>query len=749
MDIDQYFILLYFFVNIIFSTFYIQPNFIAGHIHGVLWTYLEKLEDLVYDENEKFKVAAEEELLDDEIDKPLKGLKNVFQKLRNEDELTVKDLICLENFIDGFTTVSLNPNIVGEDVVKLVSEVNVHHHTKTCRKYDSSCRFNYPRFPTPKTIVAKPFNGRKEEKQKIMATYNEILNKVSKVLDEKDVIEKIMLSYFKKTEKNTEHLKFIEERVRKICEIADVKYEDYIAAISTSNHGYKVVLRRDIDELFVNSFNIEWIRAWNGNMDIQICLDFFAVVTYITDYYSKDDSGTLKLITEALKQDQSSQVKDQMKIVANAFLKNRSMGEAEAIYKLIPDMRLKASNVTCQWVSLCSKEERSSRFRKATENQLKSGIDAFKLEGHDGLFYETQDIWSKYLRRPDEVKDLCFAQFAKMYRGNKTDDDENYEENEETMQDLDDCIKEKKIEYFDKFNYIMTFENLGSKGRKLPKKIELKNLYPGEPKLMKKRTYPAALRYHKLHAANEPIKFMLSEIMLYVPLTEEVPLEFVNEIYNDSLDGVTKVDLVKQQVMEYLEDVTEARYFVDEVMKELDIEKIGQVMDPNLEQNNDDCEAEEFGGHPEFQHLDPDLLDNNENTYSKSIYRKIEIKCLKTLKENTRSLDIYQRKVVDIGVKYSKDIVKSRKNCRKQPEPIYLMVHGGAGAGKSTVINILAQWVQNILEKEGNIIYNLSSISLNFLQNFPEFSTKVFLKFPLKFPKIFLKISHNLSHIFF
>merc|ERR1711952_70285 len=116
--------------------------------------------------------------------------------------------------------------------------------------------------------------------------------------------------------------------------------------ISTSKQGYKVVLRRDIDETFVNSYNEEWIRAWNANIDIQICLDFFAVITYITDYYSKDDSGTLKLISEALKQDQSTQVKDQMKVVANAFLRNRSMGEAEAIYKLIPDMRLKGSNVT-------------------------------------------------------------------------------------------------------------------------------------------------------------------------------------------------------------------------------------------------------------------------------------------------------------------------------------------------------------------------------------------------------------------
>ena len=58
-----------------------------------------------------------------------------------------------------------------------------------------------------------------------------------------------------------------------------------------------------------------------------------------------------------------------------------------------------------------------------------------------------------------------------------------------------------------------------------------------------------------------------------------------------------------------------------------------------------------------------------------------------------------------IFIKFSKDTVKSRKNCTKRPDPVYLMVHGGAGAGKSTVINILAQWVQKILEKEGKNIF--------------------------------------------
>ena len=54
------------------------------------------------------------------------------------------------------------------------------------------------------------------------------------------------------------------------------------------------------------------------------------------------------------------------------------------------------------------------------------------------------------------------------------------------------------------------------------------------------------------------------------------------------------------------------------------------------------------------------------------------------------------------------------------------MVHGGAGAGKSTVINVLAQWVQKILEKEGNILL----------------FTSIFLKLP-RFPSIFHICSAN------
>ena len=67
----------------------------------------------------------------------------------------------------------------------------------------------------------------------------------------------------------------------------------YEQALGTSEKGYKIIHKRDIDEIYVNNYNKEWLINWNANMDLQLCLDFYAVITYISDYYSKDDSGTL------------------------------------------------------------------------------------------------------------------------------------------------------------------------------------------------------------------------------------------------------------------------------------------------------------------------------------------------------------------------------------------------------------------------------------------------------------------------
>ena len=80
--------------------------------------------------------------------------------------LNTDDTKSLRRFIDEYSTVSIHGNTVGKDIAKIASEVNKHHHTKTCRKHDTTCRFKYPRFPAPYTIIVQPVQAESSEKGK-------------------------------------------------------------------------------------------------------------------------------------------------------------------------------------------------------------------------------------------------------------------------------------------------------------------------------------------------------------------------------------------------------------------------------------------------------------------------------------------------------------------------------------------------------------------------------------------------------
>ena len=110
-------------------------------------------------------------------------------------------------------------------------------------------------------------------------------------------------------------------------------YQNYLDALSTSQFGYSVVLERDIDELYINSYNPEWARAWNGNTDLQVCLDFFAVITYITEYYTKDDTGTISLLFKALEEAKCNTLKERMMVLMNTYISARQMSDTEAYFK--------------------------------------------------------------------------------------------------------------------------------------------------------------------------------------------------------------------------------------------------------------------------------------------------------------------------------------------------------------------------------------------------------------------------------
>ena len=57
---------------------------------------------------------------------------------------------------------------------------------------------------------------------------------------------------------------------------------------------------------------------------------------------------------------------------------------------------------------------------------------------------------------------------------------------------------------------------------------------------------------------------------------------------------------------------------------------------------------------------------------------------------------------MDLGVNYAKSVVKSRNVNGAVIEPELVVVQGGAGTGKSTVIDVLSQHMEHIFRSPGD-----------------------------------------------
>ena len=132
-------------------------------------------------------------------------------------------------------------------------------------------------------------------------------------------------------------------------EVAKVDEETYYMALKYSRAGYSYHQKRDLDEIYINSYNPEWLRVWDGNIDIQPCFDHFGVITYCTEYYAKDETGTVEVLKQVIESNPDDDTKEKMKKVASTFLSHRQIGEAEAFFELLPDLFKCDLSVALSW----------------------------------------------------------------------------------------------------------------------------------------------------------------------------------------------------------------------------------------------------------------------------------------------------------------------------------------------------------------------------------------------------------------
>ncbi len=595
------------------------------------------------------------------------------------------------------------------------------------------CRWLFPRFPLGETTFIDITKEIPDDEKLPEADRVLILERVTNVLVEEEngkmvVSRKVkdIMSQFKKekeTRKEYEHNIFT--RIRMVLEIAGkdkpIEYKDYAKAVlQQPRKGSTVMLRRDIDEIFINNYNPEFIVAWDANLDIQPVFDYYGIITYVTDYWSKDSTGLTDILKTGVKQlCKDDDMKKKCHELANVFISHRQVGEAEAYYKLLPHMNLIYSSVATVYAPTEAKDERRKFLQKQDPEERKG----FKVKDKDGLYLEKPDLISKYERRKlvenneDDytLEHLCYSQFVKMYEnaGWKTSMKDGMEEEDGAdVNEEGNDIEEGELNEEDNFNFVMIGVNEGEERparMELPNILQLDDLHSGEPPTLRKRTFPRALRFFKKNFDVSPHKFYLAELILYYPFRCEKELfpydeEKCKELY---MKNIEKIGQVKAQVMPYLQSVEEAQFYYEEGKKHEDTnieEQVGAELDPAKEQEILDIEEEDEEEHPEYLHIDPEQIEEQPEgeVPMKKVFRAIEIPIRQVQLEEARKLDRMQSHVLSLGLRYARGLVKARKAKNKLPKAPLVMVHGGAGSGKSRVIKPLAEFMQDILQQPGD-----------------------------------------------
>ena len=488
----------------------------------------------------------------------------------------------------------------------------------------------------------------------------------------------------------------------------------YHYCLSFCEYGTKIILRRRIDEVFVNNYNPHWMEAWQGNMDLQLCLDYFSIITYMTDYVTKPETKTtevLKNVHKEKKKDGCS-TKELMNTLIHTYLTHREMGECESYYKLDPTLKFKDSSRKTVFIGTGFPENRSKFLRKIkndTENEK-----AFGVKDYDGKFVEMESLHDKYSLRPIIIGRMCMTQFIMWYDLLCESEAKKIKEKHKNIKESGyiniTVDKSKKIVVS---NDDLKCPPLDNSELVMPEYIMLNN-----GKLMRRRSFPAVIRMHKFKADLNPHEFFYSELLLFRPWFEE------SELFSDSIekcknlhdecdiikqsernDVLSKIEIVKRGLFPHLVDVEEGREMVEKY--EFDKhEETGMDLDADGQQKLDDEEEISWEDAKEYLGLHPGEFEDDtemaDTPVPDKMFKVRNMMDMETLLALTRQLVHEQKVVLNIVLNYCKTLKKFHcsQNISNLKPPL-LVVHGGAGTGKSTLINVLSQWIQKILQLPG------------------------------------------------
>ncbi|XP_055084859.1 uncharacterized protein LOC117386041 [Periophthalmus magnuspinnatus] len=285
-------------------------------------------------------------------------------------------------FVDKYVTCELPSD---PDLLEKVTSVQQHskRHSKTCKKNNKVCRFNFPR-----PVSARTFIKQKDPDSEPLVTKEEA---------------EFIMSVLKNAIVDENNLCLSAEELFASLGLSQFTFEQVYSVLDGHTH---IVLKRDVAETWINNYNEKLLTCWNANMDIQYVVDAWACVVYIISYISKAERDMGLLLSNAQKEASKGNVsaKEAFKKLGSVYLHNRDVSAQEAVYR-VTNMHLKEFS-------------RKVTFVPTGDNIVRMSKPIGEIDDEMG-----DDIWmtntiDRYLSRPDDstFNDMCIATFVSEYR---------------------------------------------------------------------------------------------------------------------------------------------------------------------------------------------------------------------------------------------------------------------------------------------------------------------------------------------
>ena len=557
--------------------------------------------------------------------------------IENAPKFNVDSNEDLTAYVDQFLKCCIN----NADLGSLV-DLQIHKHSRTCRKReDRICRFGYPLPPLPRTMILDPLET---DKDKYLKLYQNLQKKMNSQQNGYDIT--------------------YEEFLNNVVQMSE---EDYIKCIRSSLNSSKVFLKRHPNEIRVNLYNDNVLRAWKANIDLQFILDPYACAMYIVSYISKSQRGMSNLLHAAAKEARNGNldIKRQVRHIGNVFSNSVEVSAQEAVY-LVLQMPLTKSTRDVVFINTSSADKRVHLLKP------KSVLDELPPDSTDVI---SDNVMKRYSKRPKALENYCLADYVSELDVIYTE--ENNQDNIEEKHDDEMNDERSEDESFDNSQTVMTLKN----GIKI-----------------KKRSNPKIIRYVRFNRKTDEENHYREKLLLFSPWrNEERDLLQNFNSYKEHYEAMKHMIENKCSTYEHhVEELEQARLMAEEEYDAFD------EVAPGTQQVEAETAEEETVESEAFIYFNPDRA-----TEHREYDIGIEIGCSVSASQIVtndnvlpdeeyrtllRSLNIKQRQFYNHVVHWIKT----------KDAPLYAFLSGGAGVGKSVVIRALYQTLFRMLNlKEG------------------------------------------------